>query len=437
MHEHPASFRDPDGGVVWIDGILHRRVAPSFQEDFDAYRAQLHDDLAAAGHVVDFKDVGPGLVQPQVIPFVSYPYEWSPGQLRDAALLTLDLAERAYESGLELKDASAYNVTFRSDGSPVFLDHTSFERRRHQGPWPAYGQFCRHFLAPLALASHDVRLMALTRVHLDGVPLGLAAKLLPRRLRLRPGLQMHIVQHARSQARHPGGDPGKQRAVGKNQYLGLLDSLRSAVKRLTWKPAGTWTDYDGDNTYTDQATERKEQIIRAWAKDAQSVWDLGANTGRYARAAAAVGRGPVIAFDLDPGAIERLHGQGGLHGVVMDLTNPSPGQGWGHTERDSLAARGPCHTAMALALVHHLAIGNNVPLTKVAAWMATFCDHAIVEWVPKTDPQVERMLASRRDVFADYTQEGFVTAFEQHFEVVAAEPVPDCERVLYHFRLRR
>ena len=89
----------------------------------------------------------------------------------------------------------------------------------------------------------------------------------------------------------------------------------------------------------------------------------------------------------------------------MDLTNPSPGLGWESEERDSLLERGPCDAALALALVHHLAIGNNLPLPMVARFLARVCRTLIIEFVPKSDSQVQRLLASREDIFPDYTRQ--------------------------------
>src|SRR6185295_13694272 len=120
---------------------------------------------------------------PEPIPFVSYPYEWSFGELKAAALATLEIEGRAVAHGMGLKDASAYNIQFRGV-RPVLVDTLSFERLEREAPWVAYRQFCQHFLAPLALMSRrDVRLSQLLRIYIDGVPLDLASELLPGRSR--------------------------------------------------------------------------------------------------------------------------------------------------------------------------------------------------------------------------------------------------------------
>ncbi len=130
----PASFRDASGYIFSRDGVLYRHVAPSCAADYDALLASgLYHELTQAGLLVAHEearladhDGAYRVLRPERIAMVSYPYEWAFSQLQDAALLTLDVAERALARGLVLKDASAFNVQFRGC-SPVFIDTLSFE----------------------------------------------------------------------------------------------------------------------------------------------------------------------------------------------------------------------------------------------------------------------------------------------------------------------
>jgi hypothetical protein len=453
----PGSFRDPAGFVFERDGVLYRQVDRSFGERFDRFRGSgLLDELVDAGLLVRHEDADPSLaaapgthavLRPERIPFVSYPYEWCFGQLRDAALTTLAAQRVAMDRGFTLRDGSAYNVQFLR-GRPVLIDVLSFEPIRPGEPWAAYGQFCRHFLAPLALmAGRDVRLGSLLAVHLDGIPLDLAAALLPRRARLRPGLMLHLVAHARSDRRRAGsGAPADARGFSERAFRGLIESLGSAVRGLHWDPPETaWSDYYGaGHPYPDRALRRKEELVRKLLEEASPtvVWDLGANTGRFSRIAAE-GGAFTVAFDSDPAVVEAAYREvapqpgPGILPLVLDLTDPSPRRGWAHRERLSLADRGPADAVMALALVHHLAIGNNVPLPALAGWLAELGRWAVVEFVPKEDPQVREMLALRDDVFPGYTEESFVAALGARFEILRREPIEDSGRTLYLLRGRR
>jgi len=454
-----ASFRDPSGFVFVRDNVLYRQVNRSFSPDFDHFLSSgLYEALVDRELVVPHEEADLSLartsdaykvLRPERVPFVSYPYEWSFGQLKDAALATLTLQELALERGMSLRDASAYNIQFRR-GRPVLIDTLSFERLKENAPWVAYRQFCQHFLAPLALMTYrDVRLGQLSRIYIDGVPLDLTAGLLPFRARLRPSLLIHLFLHARSQRRHAATTDARKQVRGRSfsaqAFRGLIQSLRGATQKMRWSPGGTvWaTYYSEGESYAPDALDRKRELVRSLLEEAtpKRVWDLGANTGLFSRVAAE-GGSDVVSFDLDLGAVELNYRQvvsnneTNILPLVMDLTNPSPPIGWENQERASLAERGPVDLILALALIHHLAIANNVPMERIAGFFGTLAPWLLIEFVPKGDPMVERLLATREDIFPDYTGEGFEKAFGQHFSIVRREPIAGSDRVLYLLRGR-
>lgn len=453
-----ASFRDPCGFVFWCDGQVFRQVNPAGLDDYmHLLQSGLYETLTGSQLLIKHAEIdaaatdaesaahgGPvKLLRPEQLQFISYPWEWSFSQLKDAALATLALQKTAISHGMTLKDSSVFNIQF-IDARPVLIDTLSFTRYQEGSPWVAYRQFCQHFLAPLALMSHvDIRLLQLFRVHIDGLPLDLTSRLLPLTTWLGFGLLTHIHLHARSQAyyadksastvSHSGG-------LSKNGMLGLIDSLENTVKALNMPSQRTeWGDYYSDTNYSDPALLHKKELVDAFLARAEvrgPVWDFGANTGFFSRLASARGLN-TIAFDIDPVAVDknyrqcRQNDEKCLLPLLLDLTNPAPPLGWENRERMSLAERGPAELIMALALVHHLAISNNLPLAMIAAFLARNCRKLIIEFVPKTDSQVQRLLASRADIFPDYTQSGFEQAFSREFRILAAEKVRESERVLY------
>ena len=453
----PGSFRDPSGFVYRRDGRIYRQIDLSFAERFAAVESTgLLRELAADGKVLAYGDVALELaatqsaarvIQPAVVPFISYPYEWSFGQLRDAALLTLDLQLAALEKGLTMRDASAYNIQFLG-ARPVHIDTLSFEPAEPGRPWIAYRQFCEHFLGPLALMARlDIRMGRLLRSEMEGIPLDLVSRLLPGWTRLNLGLGAHVHLHARAQRRYAGaGEVAAERVAStrKVNVKNLVTSLRSTVAGLRWEPRGTeWADYETNTNYGAVATAAKERLVASFlaAAGGSTAWDLGANIGRFSRLAATEGR-RVLAFDIDPAAVERnyrtLHAEGreDILPLVMDLANPSPALGWAHGERASLVERGPADVALALGLVHHLAIGRNIPLRHLAELLARLSRQLIIEFVPRDDSMVRQLLATREDVFADYTPDGFRTAFDAFFEHLGEAPVEGSSRVLHHLRRR-
>jgi hypothetical protein len=451
--EH-SSFRDPSGFLFRRDGVLYRQVNRLYRDHFELLTASglqqelCEQKLLVPHEVVDLEPPVPetslSVIRPSEIPFVSYPYEWSFSQVKDAALATLDIQRRALERGMSLKDASAYNIQFL-DGRPTLIDTLSFERYHDGEPWVAYRQFCQHFLAPLALMAYrDVRLSQLFRLHIDGLPLDLASSLLPRRTKWRFSLLSHIHLHAAAQRRYAdsaaSGSAKAKPRVTKFALRGLIESLDGAIRRLRWMPGGSeWVDYyEEGHRYSDGGLDHKAEVVRGFIERVgpASVWDLGANTGRFSRLASERGI-PTVAFDIDPGAVERNYlacrksGETNLLPLVQDLTNPSPALGWSNHERMSFAERGPTGLVLALALVHHLAISNNVPLPRVASFLRGLSPFLVIEFVPKSDEQVRRLLASREDIFPDYTREGFEAAFGEKFRIAEAAQVRDSERRLY------
>ena len=448
-----ASFRDPSGFLFRHQGTLYRQVNKSCEADYDLLRESgLYDLLTEKGLLIPHREVSLDLarsddavriLEPELVPFISYPYEWCFSQLKDAALATLRIQRLALKKGMSLKDASAYNIQFHQ-GRPVLIDTLSFTAYQEGTPWVAYRQFCQHFLAPLALmALRDIRLGALMRSNIDGVPLDLAAGLLPMRTRFSPGLAMHIHAHARSQKKHEDRrSTGKTTRVGKNALLGILDSLKGTVSKLNWSPGGTeWGEYYDATNYTDSSLQTKKDLVGAMLDKTASrtVWDVGANNGFFSQVASDRGMF-TIAADIDPTAVEqnwracRKGGRPLMLPLVMDLTNPSPALGWDHAERDSFLDRGPADTVIALALIHHLAISNNVPLDRLAEFFSRAGRHLIIEFVPKSDSQVKRLLATREDVFPTYDLAGFEQAFAGFFETLEQTGIEGSERTLFLMR---
>ena len=284
------------------------------------------------------------------------------------------------------------------------------------------------------------------RDFIDGIPLDFAAELLPTRTWLRLGIAAHIQLHARAQHRYADQAVEADKGAGDVAERGSRPSWPASVdgQAPRWRPAGTeWADYADNTNYDEAATNAKAALVERFLgnRGPERVWDLGANTGRYSRIAADGGAW-VLAPDSDPAAAERHYRSlengrpASVMPLVIDLANPSPGLGWNGLERASILARANADVSMALALVHHLAIGRNIPLPDVAQLMARLSSELIIEWVPKEDSQVRRLLASRRDVFADYTEAGFRAAFEPRFELVEEAPIPGTVRILMRYRRR-
>lgn len=446
-----SSFRDPSGFLFHRNGTVYRQVNQSYRQHYDFLLSSgLYSALVGRGLLIRHEEIvldGASpltykTLKPEVIPFVSYPYEWSFSQLQDAALATLQVQRLALQFGMSLKDSSAFNIQFNG-GKPVLIDTLSFERYPEFVPWVAYRQFCQHFVAPLALMSLvDIRLSQLFQVHIDGVPIDLASRLLPWKKYLSFGLLIHLHTHALAQ-RHFSAKPRMTgaRQMSRSGLLGLIDNLETTVRKLNWQPQPTeWANYYCRTHCESAGFQEKIRIVTDWldqmAPPAQSVWDLGANTGLFSRLCSKRGIF-TVSVDADPRCVEvnyrtcRQEQETHLLPLWVDLTNPSAAIGWQNLERMSFLSRGPVDLILALAFVHHLAVSNNLPLDKIAEFFAHSCKRLIIEFVPKTDTQMKKLLANCQDTVHDYSREAFEREFGIFFRVRDCVQVADSGRALY------
>ena len=447
-----SSFRDPSGFVFYREGVCYREINPVYKESYEfllesgLYEKLINEKLLIPHETANDLPFSNGYktIRPEPIPFISYPYEWCFTQFKNAALVTLTILKRALSHGMILKDANAYNIQF-FQGQPILIDTLSFEKYQEGEPWAGYKQFCKNFLGPLALMNYrDIRLGRMLREYINGIPLDLVSSLLPKRTYFNFHLATHIHLHARLQTKHAEKalTATNIQTMSRKSLLGLIGSLESAINNMSWRPGKTeWVNYYNECAHVPKLLAQKTAQVAGYLDILKpgTLWDLGANTGVFSRIASNRGIN-TISMDIDPGCVETNYlqtlktGEKNLLPIWIDLNNPSPGIGWENKERMSLQERGPADTVLALALIHHLAISNNVPLAKVASFFSYVCRSLIIEFVPKSDLMVHKLLATRVDIFPDYTQEAFEKEFLQFFNIVKSEEVGDSERTLYLMR---
>ena len=457
VERHPASYRDPDSRVfVSGDRILRAFTAAGEARLRAVQRTGLLERLASEGKVVETREPADvrgepalagyaGVVEHPALAFISHPFEWPFALLRRAALLHLDVHLAALEHGVTLSDASAYNVQFRGT-QPVFIDVGSFRPYVEGELWAAHRQFCEQFLNPLLLeAELGITFNAWLRGAPEGIPTAALAAALPWRRRFSPRHLFHVLLPARAErmvARREQKSLEQIRSarLPREAYVAMLRQLRRWIESLAPRGASatTWADYSESRTYTSAEIADKRRIVAdfgAWCGPV-TLWDLGCNDGEFGEAAIAAGVRRVIGFDADPGALQRACARadrGGLDFLPLfqDAANPSPGTGWRGRERASFFARPRPEAVMALAFEHHLALGRNVPLDEVVDFIASLAPKGLVEFVPKTDPTVQRMLALKGDIFPDYGEEAFESSLRARARIVRRETVSSTGRRLY------
>jgi len=459
----PGSFRDRSARVFIQDDEVFRGLNERALEQWNTLSSTaFFRRFVAEGGLVGTERLDPAeralpafaaewaaVLRHDRIPFVSYPYEWSFGMLRDAALLQLDLLLAALDEGMTLKDASAYNVQWRG-AKPVFVDIGSFERRPPGEPWIGYRQFCQLFLYPLLLTAYrDIPFHPWLRGSLEGIDPESCLNALGLGGRLRRGVLSHVYLQARAQAAYGGTRRDVKadlRAAGFDSALIKANAtrLRKLIAGLTWKRGrSTWSEYTKCGHYEAADAEAKRRFVgRAAASGSRRlVWDLGCNTGTFSRIAAEHA-GYVIALDADHLAVERLYqalkaeNDRRILPLVGNLADPSPDLGWRNMERKRLASRGRPDLVLALALIHHVVIGANVPIDEFVDWLADLGGDIVIEFVTREDPMVGVLLRNKEDQYADYQIDVFERCLRARCEILEREPLGSGTRVMYWARPR-
>jgi ribosomal protein L11 methylase PrmA len=458
----PGSFRDPKGHVFSRGTEILRTVNFAGAEGYERARDNgLLGTLQSKGRLIDTEELDPemaracGLGAKHVLrharlPFISYPYEWSFHALKDAALLHLDVILESLDRDVVLSDASAYNIQF--DGyRPLFIDVLSFQPYAEGTPWLGYRQFCEQFLNPLLLtALFGVSHHAWYRGSFDGIPTGDIARLFRLRDRFSLRLLSHVLLQAKLQRRSrtdaaAAGVAARKVRLSRHGYGAIVSQLRDWIAGLT--PAGdaktAWADYACSHSYAEGEYTAKQATVAAFCQRIQpkTLWDIGCNSGDFAATALRSGAGFVVGFDADPVALGKAYARakdGRLNFIPLyqDLASPSPNQGWNQEERRGIDRRRCANAVLALAVVHHLAIGRNVPLPDVVRWLVGLAPNGIIEFVPKSDPMVQIMLAARDDIFDSYNEEAFTQALRSRAAVIDRRQISATNRVLFTYSIK-
>lgn len=447
MTRHPASFRDPSGFVFRDKGKVYRQVNKIYARNYEHFIQSglyqlLKDKEIITPHIeikenINNSDDWHITLLPEQISFISYPYEWCFEQLKDAALLTLEIVKHAVDKGMILKDATPFNIQFYK-GKPVFIDTLSFEEYDESKPWIAYRQFCESFLFPLWLAHyHKINFQNILSVYPEGIPVEIAAKLFPAKSRLNPGVWLH-VSLPRSIGKKNISSNASKRDFSKKKLLDVISHLESIISKLDNHNKTTWSHYYSETAGSAGYIPEKEKIFLDYIAQAKGskMLDIGANEGYFSILSAEKGF-DVIAIDSDEQSLNSLYTKTKTQRIpdilplCVDIANPSPAAGFANRERDSFASRVQPDIVLALALVHHLAIGKNISLFMLAEYLHQLAPQLIIEFVPKEDEKTQILLRNKPDIYREYTIHNFESIFQKFFTIVQKTEIKGTFRVLY------
>jgi SAM-dependent methyltransferase len=443
--QHPSSFRDPSGFVFESAGKLYREINLSYATHYDFLMSSgLYDLLTSQGWMVSHDEVDGDAntssthyktILPQFIPFISYPYEWVFEQLQDAAQLTLRVMKAAMDYNMVLKDATPYNIQFMR-ARPVLIDTLSFERYDESQPWIAYRQFCETFYFPLLIEQYTgLEVHKIFAAYPEGIDASATATLLPRKARFNIGNWLHVYL--------PASFSGKNRETkiefnrGKLERIveDLLERISSFKQRRQRK--SHWNNYYAESILNNEYLLQKQEIISGMLKKipAHSAIDLGCNEGIFSKMLAKSVE-LVIAVDSDASSVSSLYREIrkealNLVPLCVDVVNPPGDAGFYNSERKSFTDRIDFDLILALALVHHLSIGKNIPLDKVADFLSLSGKWLIVEFVPPQDEKVQELARNKRALLDNYTEDIFLRSFQRHFNITDVHVITGSERKLF------
>jgi len=460
-----GSFRDPSGQVYikkTSDGnprIIRGVNTETYQQQKELLASNFFQELVKKNKIVATaiydknkiieEDVNLNwdfYLEHDYINFISYPYEWSFYQLKDAALLHLELLKTSLENDWILKDSTPYNIQFINN-KPIFIDTPSFIKWEKDEGWDSYRQFCMMFLYPLMLRAYlDLDFRLNLRSNLDGIDSAILYKSLSFNKLFKKGVLSHVVlpylMERSILKKERDTVPVKEKTKIKQSrisIIALVDSMINIVNKLNSKSTiSAWADYDHINTYEQNDNKIKKNFIYqvTLKKSYNTVWDFGANTGMFSEHISK-NVSNIIAMDSDSIAIgkmfNRLKGQDtNIYPLIQNIENMSPNQGFNSNERLRLESRSRPDLVMCLAVIHHIRISSNIPCEIFLKYLRTLDSDIIIEFVNRNDEMVIKLLANKKEKYDDYSIKSFESSVLKFFSIEDKQPVKNGLRQLYH-----
>ncbi len=458
-NEELGSFRDPAGNIFYHQNKVFRILNKEGLERFnflkknDLLQKCIENKFLVKSFEVENKNLEfnfskeKKIIQHEKIDYISYPYEWCFNQLKDAALHHLNFHLFLLKNNATLIDGSAYNIQFIGH-KPVFIDLLSIKEYEEGEYWNAHKQFCENFLNPLILKSKKkIDFNNWFKGNMEGV----STKDLNALLGLRDKFSFNIftqvvllnyLEQKALNNKKINIKNIKQKKFPKKSYIALLENMKKFISSISLKKTKTlWDDYSTNNTYNKSEEAKKKEIVAKFAQKYKfnKLADLGCNDGVYSQICLQNGCNYVIGFDYDLNAINNafiISKQKKLDFLPLyfDASNPSSNLGWSQNERKGFLERINFTGMIALAFEHHLSIAKNIPLDQTVKWLTSIAPQGLIEFVPKNDITVQKMLTLKGDIFNDYNEENFKKLLKKNSEIISEIQVSDSGRKIFEFK---
>lgn len=456
MIDEKGSFRDPAGKIYYKNNRIFRKLTTLGVKRFSKLKeSNIISKSIQKGFLIETKEIEDNkkennkdlILEHEKIPYISYPYEWSFSQLKDAAIFHLDFHLFLLENDATLIDASAYNIQFI--GSKLkFIDVLSIQKYTEGEHWAGHKQFCENFLNPLILKSKKgVKFNNWFKGNLEGIETNELNNILSIFDKLSYNIFVHVYLLNKLEEKYRSRKSLKpiaknNKKISKKSLMAILSQLRKFITGLQdYKSISTWDDYSTNNSYSSVDKNNKKDCVTQFFKknNFELIADLGCNDGEYSILSLENGCKKVIGFDFDINAINKAYKNsniGNLHflPLYLDATNPSANIGWYQKERKGFMERANFNAIIALAFEHHLAIAKNIPLNDVINWLVSLAPTGLIEFVPKEDDTIKKMLEFKGDIFPEYTEKNFEKYLLKNSKIISKSKVSISGRTIYEYK---
>jgi len=450
-----GSFRDPSGYVFKVDGKIYRAISSTYKNHFEhASKKLIFEELFDKGFLIRhkaidksiFKDLNDDIykvIQPETIQFISYPYEWSFSQLKDAAILTLELQLELLKNDFTLKDATPYNIQFLNN-KPIFIDTLSIEKINSiDYTWKAFKQFSEMFYMPLLLMSNvDLLSIRFLETFINGINYDLFFKLISFKQRLNPRVFLNLyLPYLIQKKLNKRSSIKNQKVLPKKNAEFLIVNLISSIKNIKIKSSETeWAEYYEEvNEEKPSYLVNKKNIVESYVKnlkvDKIIAWDIGANDGEFSKLISKIKNSKIYSIDIDPLAVEKNYLKNkeieNIFPLRIDFTSPSASIGWMTKERSSIFNRlEKPNLILGLAIMHHF-INSNIPLYEILELFSLTNQFLLIEYIPINDIKARQIFSSRGEDFNYPSKVEFEKTFKNQFLIIESKKLEPTDRILY------
>ena len=458
LEREKSSFRDNKATVFFSSGRIFRKVIKNLNLDYDKLLSSKffieNKNQIVSTKILTIHDLNElnlkedkevVWLEHEKLENIIYPYELTFDQLKDYSIFFLNLYLSALKNSYDIIDASAYNIQLKNN-LPIFIDLGSFTDYQGGTHIIWHKQFCENFLAPLLIKSKaSINFNDFFKANIDGIDLKIASKILPLSTWFNYNILINI--HLQSYLSSKISSSTKLNIAGKKnlnirQKIFIAENLKKTISKLSAKKTSYWSSYSKVNSYSDDDYEKKSKIISNFIKNEKiySLIDLGCNDGYFSKISFNSGVKKIVGVDYDLDSLNDAYlkfksTSENFSAIYQNFTNTSPDMGWMGEERKSFLKRfkNKFDGMICLAFIHHICVGNNVPLSQFIDYIGNFSKNILLEFVSNEDQMVKNLSINKKNLMKNYTLENLKKIIKKNNTIISENQIT-ATRFLIHYK---